>query len=118
MEERVKKEMASMTTEEKKGVIKAINREVANVFTIGTHFKLNVDLKKMMSDYETKHVLAYYNTGTKFGYCYFDMSTLKFYLGAFNDDFTLKQFRTLVMQTRPVEFVCTSGAGDHTNIKG
>lgn len=43
MEERVKKEMASMTAEEKKGVIKAINREVANVFTIGTHFKLNVD---------------------------------------------------------------------------
>ena len=107
-----------MTAEEKKGVIKAINREVANIFTKGTHFKLTVDPKNLMSEYETKHVLAFYNTGVKFGYCYFDMSTLKFYLGAFKDDFTLKQFRTLVMQTRPVEFVCTSGTGDHTNIKG
>ena len=118
MEERYKKETAAMTAEEKKGVIKAINREVANIFTKGTHFKLTVDPKNLMSEYETKHVLAFYNTGVKFGYCYFDMSTLKFYLGAFKDDFTLKQFRTLVMQTRPVEFVCTSGTGDHTNIKG
>lgn len=46
------------------------------------------------------------------------MSTLKFFVGQFDDDFTLKQFRTLVMQTRPVEFVCTSGAADHTNIRG
>ena len=63
-------------------------------------------------------MLSFYNRGTKYGYCYFDMSTLNFYLGAFQDDFTLKQFRTLIMQTRPVEFVCTSGTGDHTNIKG
>ena len=107
-----------MLPEEKKTVLKVINREVAQMFTKGTHFKLNADPKALLGQYDTKHVLSFYNTGTKFGYCYFDMSTLKFYLGAFNDDFTLKQFRTLVMQTRPVEFVCTSGTGDHTNIKG
>ncbi len=46
------------------------------------------------------------------------MSTLKFYVGQFDDDFTLKRFRTLVMQTRPVEFLCTNGAADHTHITG
>ena len=89
-----------------------------SIFTKGTHFKLEVDPKNLLGDYDTKHVLSFYNHGTKFGYCYFDMSTLRFYLGAFKDDFTLKQFRTLVMQTRPVEYVCTSGVAEHTNIKG
>ena len=79
---------------------------------------MTVDSKDMLGDYDTKHVLSFYNRGTKFGYCYFDMSTLRFQLGAFQDDFTLKQFRTLVMQTRPVEYVCTSGIAEHTNIKG
>ena len=72
----------------------------------------------LSSEYDTKYVLAYYNVETRFGYCYFDMSTLKFYSGTFEDDFTLKQFRTLVMQTRPVEYVCSSGTDDPLNIKG
>lgn len=46
------------------------------------------------------------------------MSTLNFTVGQFEDDFTLKKFRTLAMQTRPVEFICTSNAADHTNIRG
>lgn len=46
------------------------------------------------------------------------MSTLKFYCGCFEDDFALKTFRTLVMQTRPVEFLCTHQAAEHTNIRG
>ena len=108
MEARIKREMQDMTPEEKKGVIKAINREVSQIFTKGTHYKLTGDPKNLMNEYETKHVLAFYNAGMKFGYCYFDMSTLKFYVGAFKDDFTMKQFRTLVIQTRPVEFICTS----------
>ena len=118
MEARIKEEMKTMTVEEKKTVVKAINREVAQIFTKGTYFKLKVDQKSLLGEYDTKNVLAFYNAGTKFGYCYFDMSTLKFYLGAFVDDFTLKQFRTLIMHTRPVEFICTSGTDDHTNIKG
>ena len=43
MEARVKEEMKGMTAEEKKGVIKAIKREVAQIFTKGTHFKLKID---------------------------------------------------------------------------
>ena len=107
-----------MTAQEKKGIVKAINREVQQIFTKGTHFRFDVTNSDLLADYDTKHVLAFYQTGTRFGYCYFDMSTLRFFLGAFDDDFTLKQFRTLIMQTRPVEFVCTSGAAEHTNIKG
>ena len=118
MEERIKKEMVGMTTAEKKNVVKAIKREVVQIFSKGTHFKFEVDQKDLLGDYDTKHVLSFYQRDTSFGYCYFDMSTLRFQLGAFKDDFTLKQFRTLVMQTRPVEFVCTSGAAEHTNIKG
>ena len=80
-----------MNAQEKKTVIKAINREVSQMFTKGTHFKLKVDSKtSLVGDFETKFVLSYFNNGTKFGYCYFDMSTLKFYLGSFEDDFTLK----------------------------
>ena len=45
---------------------------------------------------------------TEFGFCYFDMSTLKFYLGQFRDDFTFKRFRTLALQTRPIEALCYS----------
>jgi DNA mismatch repair ATPase MutS len=114
MEIRLKKEKDEGVTDQ----VKAVKREVAHIFTKGTHFKLDFDQKTALGDYDTKYVLSFYQTNTTFGYCYFDMSTLKFYLGQFEDDFTLKQFRTLVMQTRPVEFVCTSGAADHTNIRG
>ena len=114
MEVRLKKEK----NQEGADQVKAVKREVSQIFTKGTHFKLDFDQKKALGDYDTKHVLAYYQTQTKFGFCYFDMSTLSFYVGQFEDDFTLKQFRTLVMQIRPVEFICTSGAADHTNIIG
>ena len=112
MQARVAQETRGMTTEEKKAVSKVTQREVAHIFTKGTHFQLTVDPANLLGGYDTKHVLSYYNEGTQFGYCYFDMSTLKFYLGAFNDDFTLKQFRTLVLQTRPVEFICASNTTD------
>ena len=118
MKKRITKETKDMTKEEKKKVLQIVHRDVAQIFTKGTHFKLNSDPKTLLSQYDTKHVLSFYNIGTKFGYCYFDMSTLKFYLGSYQDDFTLKQFRTLVMQIRPVEFICTSGANDQSNIKG
>lgn len=91
--------------------IKAIKREVAHIFSKGTHVKLATE--NTLADFDTKYVLTFYQSKTKFGYCYFDMSTLKFQLGNFTDDFTLKKFRTLVMQIRPVEFVCTSGADNH-----
>ena len=112
MEVRLKKEKG----QEGADLVKAVKREVQHIFTVGTHFKL--DLKAALGDYDTKYVLSFHQTVTRFGFCYFDMSTLKFYVGQFNDDFTLKGFRTLIMQTRPVEILCTSGAADHTNIRG
>lgn len=33
-------------------------------------------------------------------------------MGSFEDDFTLKQFRTLTLQTRPVEAICVSSTKD------
>lgn len=56
-------------------------------------------------------MLAYCQEGDyKFGFCYFDFSTLKFYLGSFEDDITLKQFRTLGLQIRPVEVITASSS--------
>ena len=49
-----------MTPEEKKGVIKAIKREVHQIFSKGTHFKYDVDPKNLLGDYDTKHVLSFY----------------------------------------------------------
>ena len=67
--------------------IKAVRREVAKICTIGTFFKL-----QNAFDYDTKYVLSFYQNpeSTQFGFCYFDISTLKFYFGSFEDDFTLK----------------------------
>ena len=104
--EMMKKRLAE--AEDKKSQIQAVNREVAQIFTKGTHF--NMSAEKSRFDYDTKYVLSFYQQpeSTKFGYCYFDMSTLKFYLGTFEDDFTLKRFRTLSLQTRPIEALCLS----------
>lgn len=68
--------------------IKAIKREIAHIYTKGTHFK--IDHSNYLGDFDTKYVLAFYQVKNKFGYCYFDMSILKFQMGHFTDDFTLK----------------------------
>ena len=116
MEDRIKRETKDMTPEERRKVNKTVNREILHIYSKGTHFNLDADQQTLLGDYDAKYVLAFYQSGTKFGYCYFDMSTLNFYMGSFKDDFTLKQFRTLIMQIRPVEFICTTGAAEHTNI--
>jgi DNA mismatch repair ATPase MutS len=72
--------------------LKVVRREVAQIYSVGTFFKVEGSL-----DFDTKYVLSYYQDGHKFGFCYFDISTLKFYIGSFEDDFTLKQFRTLCL---------------------
>mmetsp|Transcript_106378 Transcript_106378/g.147315 ORF Transcript_106378/g.147315 Transcript_106378/m.147315 type:complete len:114 (+) Transcript_106378:138-479(+) len=94
MKDRVKKENAETGT---KDSIKAVAREVANIYTKGTYFKMDDKDQTGMSDFDTKYILSYRQEGVRFGYCYFDMSTLKFYIGTFRDDFTLKSFRTLIM---------------------
>ncbi len=37
---------------------------------------------------------------------------MKFYIGSFEDDFTLKQFRTLCLQIRPAETVVPSNLNE------
>lgn len=103
---------------------------MAQIFTRGTHF--NTQAASSTLDYDTKYVLAFCTIGnelervpevaehgeTEFGFCYFDMSTLKFYLGQFKDDFTFKRFRTLTLQTRPMEALCySSTAKQHPVLK-
>ena len=56
MEVRLKKEKGIEGTDQ----IKAVKREVAHIFTKGTHFKLEFDQKHALGDYDTKHVLSYY----------------------------------------------------------
>ena len=60
MEERIKKESEGMTAQEKKGIVKAIKREVVQIFTKGTHYKLDVNQNDILGDYDTKHVLSFY----------------------------------------------------------
>lgn len=86
MEARLKKEKA----EGARVQVKCVQREVAHIFTKGTHFKLNFDNKSSLGDYDTKYVFAFHQDCLNFGFCFFDMSTLKFYSGQFEDDFTLK----------------------------
>jgi DNA mismatch repair protein MSH6 len=88
--------------------IKTIRRKVVSVCSIGTFLKEGNN--SSILDYDTKYILAFFQDDYKFGFCYFEFSTLKFYLGSFEDDFTLKQFRTLIIKIRPVEAICSYSA--------
>eukprot|EP00347_Sterkiella_histriomuscorum_P017253 403350104 len=89
---------------------KVVRREVAQIYSKGTFYNLDDG----GVDYDTKYVLSYIQDqqNNRFGFCYFDTSTLKFFIGQFDDDFTLKQFRTLCLQIRPVETIVPSNVGD------
>lgn len=86
--------------------LKVVRREIAQIYSIGTFYKS--DHNSATIDYDTKYILAFCQENHKFGFCYYDFSTLKFYIGSFEDDMTLKQFRTLILQIRPIEAVCSS----------
>ncbi len=85
--------------------LKVVRREVAQIYSIGTFYKSD---QIAQIDYDTKYIMAYCQEDHKFGFCYYDFSTLKFYIGSFEDDMTLKQFRTLTLQIRPVEAIVSS----------
>ena len=48
-------------------------------------------------------MLAIKRFGNEIGVTFFDVATLKFHVGQFNDDEPLSNFRTLICQIRPVE---------------
>jgi len=75
---------------------KCVNREICNVVTTGT-------FKDPNQGYEPRYVLALKRHGLEIGVTFFDIVTLKFYVGQFKDDEPLSNFRTLVCQIRPVE---------------
>jgi DNA mismatch repair ATPase MutS len=70
-----------------------VNREICNVLTKGTF----IDSKARGEDaYEPRYVLALKRSGNTLGVTFFDVSTLKFFIGQFQDDEVFSAFRTLI----------------------
>lgn len=77
-----------------------VKREICNVLTKGTF----IDSKTRGEDaYEPRYVLALKRSGNILGVTFFDVSTLKFFIGQFLDDEVFSSFRTLICQIRPIE---------------
>lgn len=74
-----------------------MKREICNVVTKGT-FMTGIQG-------EPRYVLAVKRHGLTLGVTFFDVSTLKFYTGQFEDDETFSMFRTLICQLRPTEIL-------------
>ena len=55
--------------------------------------------------YEPKFVLSVKKYANEIGVTFFDVQTLKIYIGQFIDDEALSNFRTLLCQIRPVEVI-------------
>jgi DNA mismatch repair ATPase MutS len=57
-----------------------------------------------MEQLEARFILSFRTNGAgQFGVCYFDITTLQFYIGEFTDNPMLTKYRTLVTRTHPVE---------------
>jgi DNA mismatch repair ATPase MutS len=69
---------------------KCVRREICNVVTKGTYKDPN------SNSYEPKFVIAIKKHGNEIGVTFFDVATLKFYVGQFSDDEPLSNFRTLI----------------------
>jgi DNA mismatch repair protein MSH6 len=74
-----------------------VRREICNVVTKGIYNDPN------SNGFQPKFVLAIKRYGTDIGITFFDLATMKFYVGQFTDDEPLSNFRTLICQIRPVE---------------
>jgi DNA mismatch repair protein MSH6 len=93
-----------------------VNREIHNIYTRGTYrkidekFVVNKQLEHNEDALDQSHVLVYVydQEENAFGFTFFDLSTLQFYIGQFTDDSMLTKFRTLATRVRPVEVVCSS----------
>ena len=75
-----------------------MNREICNVITKGTFVDSTSD------SYEPRHVLVVKKVASNISICFFDIATLKFFLGKGEDDLeSLSLLRTICSQIRPVE---------------
>jgi DNA mismatch repair ATPase MutS len=61
--------------------------------------------RKYGQSYEPKYILTYRKYQNIIGVTFFDITTLKIFVGQFEDDENLQKFRTLICQIRPVEIV-------------
>lgn len=93
MEERLKQERGKGRQSDK-----CVKREICNMVTKGT-------FKDANAGYEPKYVLAVKRYNKEIGVAFFDVATLKFFVGQFADDDQLSSLRTLLCQIRPVEVV-------------
>ena len=91
-----------------------VNREIYGIYTKGTYQKPEKgklgDAFDSENYLDNRNVLVYnYDSETnEFGFTYFDVSTLKWVVGQFEDDSMLNKFQTLVSIIMPVEVVCSS----------
>ena len=70
---------------------KCVKREICNMVTKGTFKDQNT-----LGGYEPKFVLSVKRYGNEIGVTFFDVATLKIYVGQFVDDEALSNFRTLL----------------------
>jgi DNA mismatch repair protein MSH6 len=75
-----------------------VRREVCNVVSKGTFID-----SRISEGYEPRWVLALKREDRTLGITFFDVSTLKFRIGQFEDDEYFSTLRTLLCQIRPIE---------------
>jgi DNA mismatch repair protein MSH6 len=77
---------------------KCVKRDICNVVSKGTYKDPSAN-----AGYEPKYVLSLRRCGQILGVTFFDLSTLRVFVGQFEDDEPLSNLRTLICQIRPVE---------------
>ena len=91
---------------------KCVLRDLCNVFSKGTYFDVND------GSYEAKWVLAFSSDfDNNIGVAFFDITTLKFYIGQFKDNQMCGKFRTLAMQLRPTEILYDKSQAKEEHLK-
>ena len=74
-----------------------MNREVREMVTRGTYQARQLDEASELLGYEPKFILAYKKSGPEIGVTFFDVQTLKMYIGEFKEeDESMQKLRTLI----------------------
>ena len=93
-------------------------RIIDGIYTKGTYIDPSIGSLTLSKDsdinqksiIQAKNILCftYDEENESFGITYFDLTTLEFWVGEFQDDSLKTKFRTLWMKTWPVEVICES----------
>ena len=95
----LKERQETQAKDGKSMIDKCVKREISEMVTRGTF------IDKENLNYEPKFILAYRKEHDRIGVTFFDVTTLKIFIGSFTDDKNLSIFRTLICQIRPVEII-------------